>query len=291
MPHRPTRTLALLALAGAACLASGNHLALADAPPSAEYVSLGDSYTAIGSLLSTVAPNPGCASAPDNVGHLVAAQLPGVSFDDRACGGADTSDITSTTVRSGPQIDGLSDETRYVSISLGGNNENFFGEILENCMMAEHPIDTCTPQFQADEDRLLDNLGQSLDSTYAAIRAKAPNATIVVLGYTRILPDTIQGCFAAPKLTQSMVDIGNALQHRLNDIIGDAAQRAGFIMVNQWDRQDAYHSVCAPLGQTYVSMTGMLPTELGAPVHPTIQGRLYAAQLIAHAFLAASNTR
>ncbi|NKY41855.1 SGNH/GDSL hydrolase family protein [Nocardia cerradoensis] len=291
MPHRTTRTLALLALAGAAGLAPTHGAAAADTPRDAEYVSLGDSYVAVGSNLNTYNRDPDCGTAPDNVGHLVAAQLHGVSFDDRACGGADTSDITSTTTRSDPQIDGLSPKTRYVSISLGGNNDNVFGEIVNNCLMASHPADTCTPQFRADEARKLDDLGQTLDSAYTAIRTKAPNATIIVLGYTRILPDSVQGCFAAPMITQSLVDIGNDLQHQLDDVVTAAARRAGFVMVNQWDAQDDHHSICAPLGQTYVSMTGLLPTEQGTPVHPTIQGRRYAAQLIAHAFLATTNTR
>jgi len=237
-----------------------------------EYVSLGDSFISVGSYQST-SMNSDCAQAGDDVGHLVAAQLPGVTFTDLACGGT-TADLVENTSTA------LSPATRYVSISTGGNNEDFFMDLLQNCFVTAA---TCTPQVRQEAEDKLDRLGARLDSTYATVRAAAPTAEIVVLGYLRLLPDRAAGCIVDVTLGQDVVDFGNHIQHRLNDEVARAAERAGFTMVNRW--QDGTNSVCAPDGQRHVSITGLGPGDEALPYHPTITGRRYAAGLIVDAFL------
>lgn len=220
-----------------------------------------------------LALNSDCAQAGDDVGHLVAAQLPGVTFTDLACGGT-TADLVENTSTA------LSPATRYVSISTGGNNEDFFMDLLQNCFVTAA---TCTPQVRQEAEDKLDRLGARLDSTYATVRAAAPTAEIVVLGYLRLLPDRAAGCIVDVTLGQDVVDFGNHIQHRLNDEVARAAERAGFTMVNRW--QDGTNSVCAPDGQRHVSITGLGPGDEALPYHPTITGRRYAAGLIVDAFL------
>ncbi|MGW6730987.1 SGNH/GDSL hydrolase family protein [Nocardia sp. NPDC055029] len=263
-----------LTTAALTCGLAAGGIATADpaATTGAEYVSLGDSFISVGSYLTT-SLNSDCAQASDDVGHLVAAQMPGVGFTDLACGGT-TADLVEKSAA------GLSSATRYVSISTGGNNEDFYMGLLENCLTT---AGNCTPGFRQEAEAKLDRLGARLDSTYAAVRAKAPHAKIVVLGYLRLLPDNSAGCIIDLTMGQDVVDFGNHIQHRLNDEIARAGERAGFTMVNTW--QDGRNSVCAPDGQRHVSITGIGPGDEALAYHPTITGRRYTAGLITDAFL------
>ncbi|MEV4128045.1 GDSL-type esterase/lipase family protein [Nocardia sp. NPDC049707] len=237
-----------------------------------EYVSLGDSFISVGSYLTT-SMNSDCAQASDDVGHLVAAQLPGIGFTDLACGGTPANLVEKSA-------DGLSPATRYVSLSTGGNKDDFYMGLLQNCFTSGI---NCTPEFRQESEAKLDRLGASLDSAYAAVRAKAPNAKVVVLGYLRLLPDRSAGCVIDLTMGQDIVDFGNRIQYRLNDEVGKAAERAGFTMVNKW--QDGHNSVCAPYGQRHVSITGIGPGDEALAYHPTITGRRHTAALIVDAFL------
>lgn len=266
-----TRGLTTAALAFG--LTAGGLATAAPTPTAgAEYVSLGDSFISVGSYLTT-SMNSDCAQASDDVGHLVAAQLPGIGFTDLACGGTPANLVEKSAA-------GLSPATRYVSISTGGNNDDFYMGLLQNCFTTGI---NCTTQVRQDAEAKLDRLRASLDSAYAAVRAKAPNAKVVVVGYLRLLPDHSAGCVIDLTMGQDVVDFGNHIQHRLNDEVARAAERAGFTMVNNW--QDGRNSVCAPDGQRYVSITGIGPGDEALAYHPTITGRRYIAGLVTDAFL------
>ncbi|MFT3715879.1 MAG: SGNH/GDSL hydrolase family protein [Gordonia sp. (in: high G+C Gram-positive bacteria)] len=243
----------------------------------ARYVSIGDSYVAAGSNVDNVNVTRGCSQAPDDVGHLVARRMPGTTFADWACSGADTDDIVKNTSM-GPQVHGLGPATRYVSVSIGGNDEAIFGDLVDDCLIGSK----CTPQVKAKTFAKIERLGTRLDGTYAAIRSAAPNAKVVVVGYLRVLPKDPRGCFIDALTGRANVAFANRAQTALNDTIRDAAGRAGFTAVNI--DQKPGHDMCAPDGRRYVSLTGFGPGDEGTPIHPTITGRRHVAGLIASAF-------
>lgn len=252
-------------------------------PTGAEYVSMGDSFIGNGSVGQAFTPTGQFkCNANDNVGHLTAKLMPGVSFADWACGGAVTDDIADADSTKGPQLPGLSENTKYVSVSIGGNDEDFFLDIVLNCLVGI----ACTKSFQQETFAKLDRLAPRLDRVYSAIRRNAPNAHVVVLGTLRVLPDDARGCFVQFTTGQSNVDFANRAQRRLNEVMGEAADRHGFTAVNLWSDSD--RSMCAAPGHRYLSLTGIGPGDHGIPVHPTIAGRKYTAGLIAKAFKAAS---
>ncbi|WP_024332520.1 SGNH/GDSL hydrolase family protein [Gordonia hirsuta] len=246
------------------------------APRGAEYVSLGDSFVAVGSLSTATAR--ACSQAPDNVGRLVAARIPGVGFGDWACGGADTADLTTVTDR-GPQVRGLGPDTRFVSISIGGNDESLFLELMRNCLIGI----TCTPAVRAQAQAKVNRLGTKLDNAYAAVRKAAPNAHVVVLGYLMIAPRNPAGCFLEASAGRQNAVFARGIQEQLNRQIARAAARVGFTMLNE--KQPDGHTMCGADGQRWVALTGVLPGENGIPVHPTLAGRQYTAKLIADAFM------
>ncbi len=245
------------------------------APRGAPYVSIGDSYVAAGS--ATTSDRDGCSQASDDVGHLVAARMPGVRFADWACSGAATKDITTDTAM-GPQIRGLGPKTKYVSISIGGNDDALFADLIQKCLVGAF----CTPEVEKDAMAKIDVLGPRLDATYAAVRKAAPNAQVVVVPYLRILPDDPRGCFADVLMGDVAVQRANRVQKRLNKTITQRAERAGFTVVDP--NAAPGHSMCAPDGARWVSLTGVGPGDDGVPIHPTLAGRKHVAKLVAAAF-------
>lgn len=157
------RSLAIVRGLTTAALAFGltaSGLAAAEPTPAegAEYVSLGDSFISVGSYLTT-SMNSDCAQASDDVGHLVAAQMPGVGFTDLACGGIPANLVEKSAT-------GLSVATRYISISTGVQQRRLlYGAATE---LLTTGIVNCAPQFRQESEAKLDRLGASLDSAYAA---------------------------------------------------------------------------------------------------------------------------
>ncbi|MGW5517536.1 GDSL-type esterase/lipase family protein [Nocardia africana] len=234
----------------------------------AEFVALGDSYIDTGSY-STLIPGS-CTQATDSVARLIAADMPQTSFGDWGCGGADTHDITERTAM-GPQVDGLSDAARYVAVSIGGNDESLFGDLIHDCFVAA----TCTPNVRAAAQDKLTRLPQRLDAAFTTIRQRAPHAKIVALGYLKILPDDPTGCFVEAIAGRTGVAFSNTVQNALNGAISAAAARAGFVFVDPDAPGD--HSICAPIENRYVTLTGLEPDDGGTPFHPTRLGRKYMA--------------
>lgn len=277
-----TAAFALIATAGA-LLSTGIGTASAEARSTgAEYVSIGDSFIGNGSIARQFTSTGfSTCTAEDNVGHLTAALLPGVTFADWSCGGSDTDDITEATDK-GPQIRGLSAKTKFVSVSIGGNDEDFFLDIVTHCLVQVG----CTKSFQDNTFAKLERLPARLDKAYSSIREHAPNAHVVVLGTLRVLPDKADGCFVQTTAGQSSVDFANRAQRQLNETMARVAERHGFTAVNVWS--DGSRSMCAADGQRYLSLTGVGPGDYGIPVHPTLAGRRYTASLIADSFKASA---
>src|ERR687896_2523654 len=100
----------------------------------ADYVSLGDSFTA-GPFIPVQQPPYGCLKSDRNYPSLAAPDLGQPVFRDASCSGAETEDMTQPQgVSPGPnppQFDRLDAETQIVSVGIGGNEIGFSG-IIEN---------------------------------------------------------------------------------------------------------------------------------------------------------------
>lgn len=137
-----------------------------------------------------------------------------------ACSGADTTNIT-TTGQGGepPQLDALKSAAKvsdvaWVTIGIGGNDQNRFAEILGSCVKARllgsqgcrhHNKDVPT---RAETKKLTDRL----TAIYVAIGRAAPHAQILVVGGPRMFS-------AKPKSNKCDVYTGDAKW--LNGIVGD----------------------------------------------------------------------
>lgn len=263
-------TSRFLARTGAAVVAALAALVLAAPPASAqaadEYVALGDSFSSgNGTFRADRSPALVCYRSSLAYPALVAAQRPGTELDFRACQGAKTSDVINR------QVAGLDAGTDYVSITIGGNDIGFVDLILA-CGGITSP--TCSSTVASTITRIRTELPAKLDSTYAAISRKAPNArAVVVLGYGRFFgPNT--SCPAAFGFTASEAVILNGVADELDAVIAARAAAAGFTYRSAIPGFTG-HDVCA--SEPYLNGQNLRITDA---FHPTRAGhRLYAQQV------------
>ena len=137
-------------------------------------MALGDSYSSglgAGDYLSS---SGSCDRSADAYPEQWAAANSPATFTSAACSGATTADVLSS------QVSALSASTTLVSITIGGNDAGF-SSVMETCALSL--TSTCLNAVAAAEAFVADQLPARLDQTLQTIRADAPSATVIVLGY------------------------------------------------------------------------------------------------------------
>jgi len=255
------------------------------------YVALGDSYSAGFGVEPFSATSPftapgsdpvnGCYQALQNYPHLAAGAL-GLVLDDQTCSGAVTANITTTpqvtmagyTVPQ-VQLDAVTSDTDIITLTIGGNDLGF-ATVAEHCIRLDASLPpvmlmSLSPEPQSCEeyytspsgtwtgqvnlaDWLADTVVPALDATFAAIKAKAPDAKVYVIGYPQIAtqdPAKAANCFSDPlPPNTNTVPFGpsdivwlGGVEESLDDAIEAAAHDHGFYFVPTWDLT-ADHTLC-----------------------------------------------
>jgi lysophospholipase L1-like esterase len=238
-------------LAGAFAVLVGQQPALAAGD---NYVALGDSYSSGVGAGDYTAESGDCDRSPNAYSALWAANNAPSSYVSVACSGATTGDVASS------QLSALSTATTLVSITVGGNDENFAG-IMEDCNL--YSDDTCVSEIQAAEDDARANLPGKLDSLYGQIRADAPNARVVVLDYPEFY-DLANDCIGLSQTKRTKIDEGIDV---LDGILQDAAGSAGFDFA---DVRGAFagHEICDD--NRWLHSVNF--SDFGESYHPTADG-------------------
>jgi lysophospholipase L1-like esterase len=179
------------------------------------YVALGDSYSSGVGAGSYTAESGSCDRSLSAYPALWAGANSVASFTFAACSGATTADVASS------QLGALSPSTSLVSITIGGNDENFAG-IMEDCNL--YSDDTCVSEIQAAEDDAQANLPGKLASLYGQISSRAPSARVVVLDYPRFY-DLANDCIGLSQTKRTKIDEGIDV---LDGILQNSASAAGF---------------------------------------------------------------
>ncbi|MEU3956807.1 SGNH/GDSL hydrolase family protein, partial [Streptomyces achromogenes] len=159
----------------------------------AAYVALGDSYTSGPGIPAQV--DPGCARSDHNYPSLVAAERRTSAFTDVSCGGATTAEMWRAQGGNPPQLDALDRHTGLVTVQIGGNDVGF-GSIIDTCARlsaqdpAGNPCERAYRAFGHDELALaVLRTAPKVDRVLRAVRARAPHARVLVVGYPDLLPD------------------------------------------------------------------------------------------------------
>lgn len=223
--HRRRRLLAAglgaLTTIGAATALGTSASALGSSGTATGYVALGDSYASGTGTRSYLPDGTSCQRSTYAYPSLDAAAL-GLSLDFRACSGATVADVTNT------QLAALSSGTGYVTISAGGNDAGF-SSVLTTCAQPSW-MSNCPKAIDGAQSVITNTIPGRLASLYASIRAKAPNAKVIVVGYPRIFNG--EDCNAFTWFSPTEEARLNAMADLLNSRTASAAAARGFTFVN-----------------------------------------------------------
>lgn len=213
-----------------------------------DYVALGDSYTA-GPLVPVPTPGPlGCVRSSSNYPAFLAAYLQVTTFADVSCSAARTEHLFVSQPgilpaglpenQNAPQLLAVTAETDLVTLGIGGNDFGLFGELIESCadLAAEDPAAEapCRDHFTVDgvDTKLRDAaaIQGNVEEALVAIGERAPDATVVVVGYLHILPE--EGTCAAVPFAPGDYAWGTQVHQALNASLSQAAEAHGATYVD-----------------------------------------------------------
>lgn len=258
-----------LAVSLAALAACGHSPAKASRHLFGSYAALGDSYSA-GVMLSPIT-NVGCLRSSKNYAGLLANKLNIAGLDDATCGGATSKNLTAPQVTANgtnpPQLDAVTPDTNLVTIGLGLNDYSLSYISLYACL----PVNgvrtaQCTAYLNAAPATLalyVKDMGLLVINDLKEIRAKAPKARIVLVGYPRMLPDN--------KDCPDQVPVPAEAANRTREILRDV--NSSFITIAKQQHVDYLnmyaasqgHDVCS--SDPWVNGQHLLPGK-AYPFHP-----------------------
>ncbi|MEU0128169.1 MULTISPECIES: SGNH/GDSL hydrolase family protein [unclassified Streptomyces] len=214
----------------------------------ADYVALGDSYSSGVGAGSYTSDSGDCLRSTNAYPYLWKNANAPSSFKFVACSGATTSSVASS------QLSALTSSTTLVSITAGGNDVGF-ADVMQTCVLQSEA--TCVSRVNTAISQAQNTLPGALDSLYAGIRSRSPQARVVVLGYPRFY-QLSGSCIAG--LTETERGAINNASDVLNGVLAKRAADAGFTFSSVVDEftghelcsGDAWiHSVSIPITNSY----------------------------------------
>jgi lysophospholipase L1-like esterase len=230
----------------------------ARAASSVSYVALGDSYSSGLGAGSYISASGSCDRSTNAYPEQWAAANSPASFVSVACAGATTSDVI------GGQVSALSAATTLVSITIGGNDAGF-SVVMETCVLRS--TSSCLSAIATSETFVRNQLPALLDATLQAIRAHAPNARIVVLGYPELYDLSRSGsCIGLSTSDRTALNGGADV---LDSAASAAAARNGDTYADV-RAQFAGHEICDG-SSSWLHSVDLL--AISSSYHPTASGQ------------------
>jgi lysophospholipase L1-like esterase len=272
----------VLALAGLAGTGAGQATAAAQIPATPKrYVALGDSYAA-GPAIPVQRIDPiGCGRSTRNYPALVAEALGVADYTDVSCSGARTDHMTAAQQgplsgggTNPPQFDALRTDTDLVTVTIGGND---FGlsDIFNTCfaLSSTDPLgDPCRRQATAGGAdayaQRIPAVAPKVAAVLTGIRQRSPKATVLLVGYLRILPPEV-GCYPLFPVAGGDVPYLDGLERQLTAMLADQARNHGAVFVDSY-ASSSNRDVCQLPEVKWVE--GTAPTSPAHPMHPNVRG-------------------
>lgn len=261
------------------------------------YVAIGDSFTS-----APYVPNTdlaaGCLRSDANYPSLLAADLEITSLVDVSCSGAETRDVRRQQSLFGeeralPQLRPLTADTDLVTVGLGGNDFGIFGQLARTCPVtgpdgevvggqgaggqgARGFAATCGRIDPSVADRL-PQIEQRLVRVLREVSQRAPDATVVLVGYPRFLDIDGPTCPQLPVTREDARGL-DAFSAALNDAMARAARRGGAEYADMYT-PSAGHGVCAG-EEAWVNGVNT-DTQRALALHPVSRGQAAVAEVLA----------
>ena len=272
--------VALLAIAGAAMgfLVYQAHRVVDGRP---EYVALGSSFAAGAGLGPLQRQSPlVCARSIDGYPQQLARMLR-LSIVDMSCGGATARHVLDGgQFFQGPQVRAVDTRTRLVTITVGGNDIGYIGDLsMLAARNSESAFGWLVRHFwggpKSIRDRDYRGLQRNLVSTIETIRRRAPSAVVVIATYPAILPPS--GTCTRIGLSPAEADLMRSVAMRL-DAVSRAAADEGRAQLVDMQVLGTEHNACSGEPWTRGWTNGGI-----APFHPTLLGARATAKAVAEA--------
>ncbi|PCH63666.1 MAG: hypothetical protein COC19_00750 [SAR86 cluster bacterium] len=237
----------------------------------AKYVALGSSFAAGPGIAAQLGA---CGRSDHNYSHLVAAQL-GLTLTDVSCNGATTANILNTFQGdAAPQIDAVTSDTALVTVTIGGNDISFTSSTFACAGTA--PDQHCTANLdQAGINQAVKQLPADLGAMFDAIKAKAPQATIVLVTYPRVFPKDAISCGELELSADDTLYLAT-LGQQLEDIFVSVTSSGQSLIADAYVRAEG-HGPCATAERW---INGANVADTGIRYHPTAKGHLEMARLV-----------
>ncbi|MGH3697217.1 MAG: SGNH/GDSL hydrolase family protein [Pseudonocardiaceae bacterium] len=254
-----------------------------DAPR--HYVALGDSYASGPGIPEQRADPRGCRRSTNNYPSRLAAVLSVRDFTDVSCSGAKTDNMTAAQSISGgsnpAQFNALRPDTDLVTLTISGNDIGFT-EIVFTCARVgvRDPLgNPCERQSTSGgKDIYAQRIAETAPKVarvLEGIRQRSARATVLLVGYLRILPPT-GGCYPSFPIARGDVPYLDGLQRQLTAMLAEEAFNHGAAFVDSYEGS-AGHDACQSPQQKWVE--GVVPTSQAAAVHPNATGMQAVADL------------
>lgn len=277
----PAAVAAAVALLGLSTVGVTNTV-----PAVQHYVALGDSYASGPGIPVQRADPIGCQRSTSNYSARLARALRVRHYTDVSCGGARTDNMTAAqTVQPGPnpaQFDSLTSDTDLVTVTIGGNDIDI-GELWLTCSRLGATDPSGNPcERQATEGGTDRNVGRIVTAApkiarmLEGIRQRSPRATVLLVGYLRLLPPAV-GCYPALPIASGDVRYLDDVQQRLTTMLADQASQHGAVFVDPYSRSLG-HDACQAPGVKWVE--GTIPTSAAAAIHPNSAGMAAVAGFV-----------
>ena len=218
---------------------------------SAQYVAMGSSFAAGPGVGQRAANSPRvCMRSNDNYAHLLA-RARGLTLTDVTCSGATARTLLEGgPARQRPQVDALRPETELVTVTVGGNDVSYVGNLLA-WSRQDAPRRTPLlwrvllpkPMPEDAVDRALAELPHLLTRIADEVRRRSPRATLVFVDYATVLPES-SVCADRLPLTEEHLRRGRDVAGQLADLTATVAQEAGALLVRA-SAVTRGHDVCA----------------------------------------------
>jgi len=236
---------------------------------SSSYVALGDSFTAGPGIDPQQAGAGYCQRSEQDWPTLAASSL-GLDLTDVSCSGATTSDLVGT-VDAGAVPPG----TGLVTVSAGGNDSGLFISLIRACSTG---ADDCRTFVDQQAPAILDRTTTDLAALLRTVRSDAPDATVALVGYPRIMPT--RGTCATVGIDAAQVESVVSAETALDAALAAAADRAGVTYVSARAASEG-HDACAG-DQAWTNGTAPAAGD-GIVFHPNRRGMAAMAGLVAAA--------
>ncbi|MFC4912040.1 SGNH/GDSL hydrolase family protein [Actinomadura gamaensis] len=247
----------LLAFSAASAAVLAGTLVPAGAASAAgqRYVALGDSYSAGVGAGSYDSSSGSCSRSTRAYPQLWANANAPASFSFVACSGATTDSVTSG------QLGALNSTTTLASITVGGNDAGF-SSVMQTCVL--NSDSACLTAVNNAKTYAQNTLPGKLDALYSAMRAKAPSARFVVLGYPHLYYMNGGICIGLSTTKRTAL---NSAADTLDSTIASAASRASFTFSDVRPIFNT-HELCS--GDNWLNSVTI---PIGNSYHPTALGQ------------------